>query len=41
MLEHLSDRLAIEQERDAPAKPLRVYIEERERRERPKAKTSK
>ena len=41
MLENLSDRLAIEQERDIPSKPLRVYIEERERRERAKAKTSK
>jgi DNA-directed RNA polymerase sigma subunit (sigma70/sigma32) len=41
MLENLSDRLAIEQERDTPSKPLRVYIKERERRERSKAKTSK
>jgi hypothetical protein len=41
MLENLSDRLAIEQERDTPSKPLRVYIEERERRERSKAMTSK
>jgi len=41
MLENLSDRLAIEQERDTSAKPLRVYIKERERRERSKAKTSK
>lgn len=41
VLENLSDRLAIEQERDPPSKPLRVYIEESERRERLKAKTSK
>ena len=41
MLKNLSDRLAIEQEQDTPSKPLRVYIEERERRERSKAKTSK
>jgi hypothetical protein len=37
MLENLFDRLAIEQEQDTPSKPLRVYIEERERREQPKA----
>jgi len=41
MLENLSDRLAIKQEQDTPSKPLRVYIEERERRERSKTKTSK
>jgi hypothetical protein len=42
VLENLSsDRLAIEQERDPPSKPLRVYIKERERRERSRAKTSK
>jgi hypothetical protein len=41
MLENLSDRLAIEEERDKPSRPLRDYIEERERRERSKAKTSK
>lgn len=41
MLENLSDRLAIEQERDTPSKALRVYIEERERRKRAKAEASK
>jgi hypothetical protein len=41
MLENLSDCLAIEEEQDTPSKPLRVYIEERERREQPKAKTGK
>jgi hypothetical protein len=41
MLENLSDHLAIEEEQDKPSRPLRDYIEERERRERSKTKTSK
>jgi hypothetical protein len=40
MLENLPDRLAIEEERDKSSRPLRDYIEERERRARLKIKTS-
>ncbi len=36
MLEDVSDRLVIEEERDKPARPLRDYIDERERRQRGK-----
>jgi hypothetical protein len=34
ILEDLSDRLAIEEERGKPSRPLRGYIAEREQRER-------
>jgi hypothetical protein len=34
VLEDISDRLAIEEERGKPSRPLRDYIAERERRER-------
>jgi hypothetical protein len=34
VLEDISDRLAIEEERGEPSRPLRDYIAERERRER-------
>ena len=34
VLEDVSDRLALEEEREKPSRPLRQYIEERERRER-------
>lgn len=36
ILEDVSDRLVIEEERDKPSRPLRDYIDERERRERGK-----
>lgn len=39
ILEDVSDRLVIEEERDKPSRPLRDYIDERERRERGKLKT--
>ncbi len=38
VLEEISDRLVIEEERSKPSRPLRDYIEEREQRERVKAK---
>ncbi len=38
ILEDVSDRLVIEEERDKPSRPLRDYIDERERRERGKLK---
>lgn len=38
VLEEISDRLIIEEERPKPSRPLRDYIEEREQRERVKAK---
>jgi len=41
MLEDISDRLIIEEERDKPSRPLRDYIDERERRERAKAKAGR
>ena len=34
LLEDVSDRLAIEEERGKPSRPLRDYIAERERKER-------
>jgi hypothetical protein len=34
ILEDMSDRLAVEEERGKPPRPLRVYIAERERKER-------
>jgi len=34
ILEDVSDRLAVEEERGKPSRPLRQYVEERERRER-------
>jgi hypothetical protein len=34
VLEDISDRLVLEEERGKPSHPLRGYIEERERRER-------
>lgn len=37
-IEDLSDLLVIEQERGKPSRPLREYIEEREKRERSKVK---
>ncbi|MEE8152365.1 MAG: hypothetical protein V3T26_07160 [candidate division NC10 bacterium] len=40
VLEDISDRLVVEEERSKPSRPLRGYIEERERRERGKAKAS-
>jgi hypothetical protein len=39
ILEDVSDRLVIEEERDKPSRPLRDYIDKRERRERGKVKT--
>ena len=41
MLEDISDRLIIDEERDKPSRPLREYIDERERRERAKAKAGR
>jgi len=41
ILENIPDRLAIEEERDKPSRPLRDYIEDRERQERLKAKVGK
>ena len=41
MLEDISDRLIMEEERDKPSRPLREYIDERERRERAKAKAGR
>jgi hypothetical protein len=41
MLEDISDRLVIDEERDKPSRPLREYIDERERRERAKAKAGR
>ena len=41
ILENISDRLAIEEERHKPSKPLRDYIEARERRERLKVQGGK
>ena len=41
ILENISDRLALEEERHKPSKPLRDYIEARERRERLKAQGGK
>jgi hypothetical protein len=41
MLEDVSDRLVIDEERDKPSRPLREYIDERERRERAKAKAGR
>ena len=41
ILEDISDRLIIEEERDKPSRPLRDYIDERERRERAKAKAGR
>ena len=41
MLEDISDRLIMEEERDKPSRPLRDYIDERERRERAKAKAGR
>jgi len=41
MLEDISDRLIIDEERDKPSRPLREYINERERRERAKAKAGR
>lgn len=41
MLEEISDRLIIDEERDKPSRPLREYIDERERRERAKAKAGR
>jgi hypothetical protein len=41
MLEDLSDRLIIDEERDKPSRPLREYIDERERRERARAKAGR
>ncbi|MFQ5839213.1 MAG: hypothetical protein ACE5HK_00660 [Candidatus Methylomirabilales bacterium] len=38
VLENISDRLVIEEERGKPSRPLRDYIAERERRGRIKAK---
>jgi hypothetical protein len=38
ILEDLSDQLVIEEERDKPSRPLREYVEERERREQAKVK---
>ena len=34
VLEDISDRAAIEEEREKPSRPLRDYVAERERRER-------
>ncbi len=41
ILEHISDLLVIEEGRDKPSRPLRDYIDERERRERAKAKAGR
>ncbi len=41
ILEDVSDRLIIEEERDKPSRPLRDYIDERERRGRAKAKAGR
>lgn len=41
ILEDISDRLVIEEERDKPSRPVRDYINERERRERTKAKAGR
>ena len=41
MLEDISDRLIIDEERDKPSRPLREYIDERGRRERAKAKAGR
>jgi len=41
ILEDTSDRLVLEEEREKPSRPLRDYIEDRERRERVKATTGR
>jgi hypothetical protein len=41
ILEDISDRLVIEDERDKPSRPLRDYVDERERRERTKVKAGR
>ena len=41
ILEDVSDRQAINEERNKPSRPLRDYIETRERREHLKAKASR
>ncbi len=41
ILVDISDRLVIEEEQDKPSRPLRDYIEDRERRERVKAKVGR
>jgi hypothetical protein len=41
VLEDISDRQAIEEERNKPSKPLRDYLESRGRRERMKAKAGR
>ena len=41
ILEDISDLLVIEEGRDKPSRPLRDYIDERERRERAKAKAGR
>ncbi|MBZ0170353.1 hypothetical protein MELA_01957 [Candidatus Methylomirabilis lanthanidiphila] len=40
LLEDISDRPVIEEERDKPSRPLRDYIKDREQREREKAVVS-
>jgi hypothetical protein len=41
VLEDISDRLVLEEERSKPSRPLRQYIEERERRERSSLKATR
>jgi hypothetical protein len=41
ILEDISDRVAIEEERGKPSRPLRDYVAERERRERGGLKTAR
>ena len=41
ILVDISDRLVIEEEQEKPSRPLRDYIEDRERRERVKAKVGR
>lgn len=39
LLEDISDRFMPEEERDKPARPLREYVQDREKQERIKART--
>jgi hypothetical protein len=41
VLEDISDRLVIEEERPKPSRPLRDYIAERERRERGRVRAAR
>ena len=41
VLEDISDRLVLEGERQKPSRPLREYIEERERRDRGRVRAAR